>query len=92
MPDQTTHPLDSLKKIDRLWFDDADVVFRAGNYKFRVSRLILSQQSPIFRDMFSLPLGVSDTIATEDRPYKVITLPDRDRDVIYFFLAIFDGS
>lgn len=90
-----TTPLDSLRRSDRLWYEDADMVFCAGEWAFRVHRSILSVQSPIFRDMLALPQGkgeIGNTSKAKNKSPRVITLPDSGEDLYYFFLAIFDNS
>ncbi|KAF8956215.1 hypothetical protein BDZ97DRAFT_1708376 [Flammula alnicola] len=81
------------QRVPELWFQDADVVFRAGQKLFRVHRSILSARSPIFNDMFSVPQPATETQSRtikDDCTY--IYLPDDEMDVYYFFLAIFDAS
>ncbi|KAF8956223.1 hypothetical protein BDZ97DRAFT_1763973 [Flammula alnicola] len=76
--------------VPELWFEDANVIFHAGNKLFRVHRSILSKRSSIFNDMFSMPQSPQGE-ATDDGCTR-IHLPDREMDVYYFFLAIFDSS
>ncbi|KAF8956202.1 hypothetical protein BDZ97DRAFT_1925676 [Flammula alnicola] len=76
--------------VPELWFQEADVIFHAGNKLFRIHRSILSKRSPIFNDMFSIPQPhEADTM---DDGCTHIHLPDREMDVYFFFLAIFDSS
>ncbi|KDR69924.1 hypothetical protein GALMADRAFT_897108 [Galerina marginata CBS 339.88] len=83
-----------LQKVMALWFDDADVVFQAGQKLFRVHRSILSARSAIFRDMFSMPPPAPENASSEStvEGCTLIKLPDDAFDVYNFFLAIFDAS
>jgi len=80
-----------LEKVKALWFDDADVVFQAGQKLFRVHRGILSARSSVFRDMFSIPQAPAVSESTFDG-CTLIHLPDGEGDVQNFFLALFDSS
>ncbi|EDR01758.1 uncharacterized protein LACBIDRAFT_333017 [Laccaria bicolor S238N-H82] len=51
-PDLITH--------SKIWFDDGSVVIQAEQTQFRVHRGMLSRQSSIFRDMFSVPQPPGD--------------------------------
>ncbi|KAJ7614848.1 hypothetical protein FB45DRAFT_1064505 [Roridomyces roridus] len=42
-------------RSSELWFDDGTVILQAENTLFRAYRGVLSAQSPVFRDTFSLP-------------------------------------
>lgn len=84
----TTNPtdLDSLMKVKKLWYNDADTVFCAGKCKFRLHSGIISTQSTIIRDNSALsPHGKGEDGI-------VIPLPDNEKDLYYFFLAIVDAS
>ncbi|KDR69923.1 hypothetical protein GALMADRAFT_103536 [Galerina marginata CBS 339.88] len=91
---QSAQEITEPQRVPDLWFDDADVVFQAGQKLFRVHRGILCARSPIFRDMFSIPppdqeaMGAGSTIDG----CCLINLPDAQQDVYCFFLAIFDAS
>lgn len=81
----------NFEKVQELWFDDADAIFRTGSKAFRVHRSILSARSTIFADMFSVPQGTQTLAAMSTKP-TIIDLPDAEMDVYFFFLAIFDAS
>ncbi|KAF8959864.1 hypothetical protein BDZ97DRAFT_1666624 [Flammula alnicola] len=81
------------QRVPELWFEDANVIFQAGQKLFRVHRSILSARSPIFNDMFSVPQPAAETQSgTINNDCECIHLPDSEVDVYYFFLAIFDAS
>ena len=54
--------MSSDNRCEDLWFEDGNVVLRAEDTYFKVYEGILSRESPVFVDMFSLPHppGASD--------------------------------
>lgn len=59
--------MDNAQRVDDLWYDDGSVVLIAQDRAFRVHRSILSQQSSVFRDMFSIPQS-SDVVNMDGCP------------------------
>ncbi|PPQ91166.1 hypothetical protein CVT25_003143 [Psilocybe cyanescens] len=80
------------EKAHGLWFDDADVIFRAGSKAFRVHRSILSARSTVFNDMFSVPQASQAMNLPKDGKVTIVHLPDTEMDIYFFFSAIFDAS
>ncbi|KAJ7154360.1 hypothetical protein C8R43DRAFT_1066365 [Mycena crocata] len=75
------------QRVGQLWFEDGNIVIQAGNSQFRVFRGILAAQSPVFKDMFSLPQP-ADSEAVDGCP--VVRLHDSKEDLTVFLRAIFD--
>jgi len=72
-----------------IWFEDGSIVLQAELTQFRVYRGILSANSPIFRDMFSLPQPNEGELV-EGCP--VVTLFDSAVDLSHFLRAIHDAG
>nr|GAT55223.1 predicted protein [Mycena chlorophos] len=79
-------PSVALQKARGLYWEDCGLVIRAENTLYRVSRELLSAHSPVFRDMFLLPMPV-DAETYEGCP--LVHLPDSASDVSNFFSALF---
>ncbi|KAJ7128253.1 hypothetical protein C8R46DRAFT_1144898 [Mycena filopes] len=73
-------------RADGLWFEDCGLIIQAETTLFRVSRDVLAIQSPIFRDMFSLP-PPKDADMMYGCPY--VLLHDSAEDVNSLLRAIF---
>ncbi|KAJ7731818.1 hypothetical protein DFH07DRAFT_846989 [Mycena maculata] len=78
-----------LSRVPELWFEDDNLILRAENTLFRVSKGVLAARSSVFRDMLSFP-------QTEGEEHidgcPVVRLHDSVGDVTYFLRAIFDSS
>ncbi|KAK7002245.1 BTB domain-containing protein, partial [Favolaschia claudopus] len=72
----------SLIRAEGLWFEDCGLVIRAENTLFRISRDFLALQSPVFRDMLSLPPPKS-TDLIDGCP--LVVLPDRAEDALIYY-------
>ena len=48
------------------WYGDGSLILIASGVAFKVYRRPFVEQSPVFRDMFSLPQGVQSTEGTVD--------------------------
>ena len=72
----------------QLWFHDGTVILATPETLFKVYKGILSSNSSVFRDLFSLPVAnanapTSDTLDGVD----VIQMPDHHEDLATFLLA-----
>ncbi|KAJ6556984.1 hypothetical protein DFH09DRAFT_1488678 [Mycena vulgaris] len=74
-------------RVEGLWFEDCGLVIREENTVFRVSRDVLAAQSPVFRDVLTLP-SPKDADTMDGCP--LVKLPDSVKDVNYFLRALFD--
>ena len=72
-----------------LWFDDGSIVLQAESTQFRVYRGILAANSPVFKDMFSLPQPNGEELV-EGCP--VVTLHDSAVDMGHFLRSIHDAG
>ncbi|KAK7028755.1 hypothetical protein R3P38DRAFT_934772 [Favolaschia claudopus] len=81
----TSRDSEQLIRAEGLWFEDCGLVIRAENTLFRISRDFLALQSPVFRDMLSLPPPKS-TDLIDGCP--LVVLPDRAEDVTVFLKAL----
>lgn len=74
-----------------LWFDDGSVVLQVESTQFRVHRSVLSSQSVIFRDMFSVPQpSVSGaTVEGMIEGCPVVCLQDKSQDWTYVLQMIY---
>ncbi|KAJ6553258.1 hypothetical protein B0H19DRAFT_949484 [Mycena capillaripes] len=75
----------ALTRAEGLWFQDCGLVIQAETTIFRVSREFLAMQSPIFRDMLSLP-PPEDADMMDGCPF--VFLPDKAEDVAVFLKAL----
>ncbi|KAJ7020165.1 hypothetical protein C8F04DRAFT_1128121 [Mycena alexandri] len=90
-------------RVHDLWFEDDNLILRAENALFRVSKGILAARSSVFRDMLSFPhpqsrnsqMNDGDNEAEDEHTYEgcpVVRLHDSVADVTAFLKAIFDSS
>ncbi|TCD68730.1 hypothetical protein EIP91_010014, partial [Steccherinum ochraceum] len=71
-----------------LWLDDGNIVLVAEGTAFRVHQSILSRNSEVFRDMFTLPQP-EGTETCHGCP--VVHLQDSKKELLHVLLALFDG-
>lgn len=69
-----------------IWLDDGNIVLVAGGVAFRVHQSILSQNSEVFRDIFTLPQPI-DAEKYEGRP--VVHLTDSASDLVHILTITF---
>ena len=69
----------SIQKDEKLWFEDGNIVLFAGDFQFRVYGGILAKLSPVFRDMFSVPQPLNESL--HNTPYPVVHLTDSPHDL-----------
>ncbi|KAF7299329.1 BTB domain-containing protein [Mycena indigotica] len=69
------------------WFDDGNVVLHVQSMQFRLSKSVLAMHSPVFRDMFSLPLPLEEPLV--ERCPVVVLFGDTSEDWEYLLRAIF---
>ncbi|KAJ3523679.1 hypothetical protein NM688_g8687 [Phlebia brevispora] len=78
------------QKHEKLWFDDGNIVLISERtVAFRVHASILSNHSPVFKDMCAMPQP-SETERMEDCP--VVHLQDHPLDLEYFLDYIYHGN
>ncbi|EPQ53822.1 hypothetical protein GLOTRDRAFT_45447, partial [Gloeophyllum trabeum ATCC 11539] len=74
-----------------LWFDDGTVVLNAEGTLFRVYRGVLSRESSVFRDMFSIPQSGVDEIDGCPLVRVYDSAADMERFLKAFLEAVRDG-
>ncbi|KAK7008073.1 hypothetical protein R3P38DRAFT_3027311 [Favolaschia claudopus] len=74
-----------LTRAEGLYFEDCGLIIQAENTLFRISREYLASQSPVFRDMLSLPPPQTADMM-DGCPF--VQLPDKAEDVIVFLKAL----
>jgi hypothetical protein len=72
---------DSDMTTSELWFPDGNIILEARNRRFKVHHGVLSLHSPVFKDMFTLPIA-GNVPAQEGEP-PVVVLHDAGMDVEY---------
>lgn len=83
-------PLDECTRHANLYLEDGNVVLRCDNVLFKIYRGLLSRNSEIFRDMFSLSIHQPvDAEQYEGSP--MICLHDSAADFESFMLALLDS-
>jgi hypothetical protein len=85
----TQSPLSQPKRADNLWFDDGSVVLQVEMTQFRVHRSVLSTNSDIFRDMFSVPQPAEEGEVIDGCP--VVHLPDSADDWTFVLQGLYDS-
>ncbi|TDL20915.1 hypothetical protein BD410DRAFT_771991 [Rickenella mellea] len=77
-----------------LWFDDGGIVLSAEHTLFRVHRSFLSLNSPIFRDLFSIPPRESASEDPEEtwEGLPLIRMHDDDEDIVNLLTALYDRT
>ncbi|KIP04617.1 hypothetical protein PHLGIDRAFT_188653 [Phlebiopsis gigantea 11061_1 CR5-6] len=90
--DVTSSPAPAeLCQVHNLWFEDGNVVLQAQNNLFKVYRGILSRESAVFEDMFSLPQP--DTQSPDSDIYdgcQLVKMHDDPSDLGHFLNCLFD--
>ncbi|KAJ7455106.1 hypothetical protein FB451DRAFT_1099413 [Mycena latifolia] len=87
-----------LLRAPGLWFEEDNLILRAENTLFRVSKGVLAARSSVFRDMLSFPQAGFPFPQKDDDGDEhidgcpVVRLHDSAADVAYFLRAIFDSS
>ncbi|KAH9905084.1 uncharacterized protein BXZ73DRAFT_109065 [Epithele typhae] len=69
------------------WFTDGNIVLLAGDVAFKVHRGQLIRHSEIFRDMFSLPQPMDETVDG----CAWVVLHDDPSDFLHLLRALYDG-
>ncbi|KAF7296492.1 hypothetical protein HMN09_01055900 [Mycena chlorophos] len=71
----------------KYWLDDGNVILQVESTQFRLNKSTLSFYSPVFRDMFSLPLPPDEPLV-ENCPVVVLA-GDRSEDWLYLLEVMF---
>ena len=88
--DLTPEPSDLVESRD-LWFEDGNIVLQAEKTIFKVYRGILTKESTVFRDMFSIPQPKASVSATESyEGCQLVKMHDSAVDLDIFLNSLFD--
>ncbi|KAJ6573160.1 hypothetical protein DFH09DRAFT_1152409 [Mycena vulgaris] len=82
---------DSHIRVDDLWFSNDNLVIKAQQKIFRVSKSVLAARSTVFQDMVAFPQPTEGGTELIDGS-PVVSLHDSADDVEVFLRAIFDSS
>lgn len=74
-----------------LWFADGSIVLQAENTLFKVYAGILSQASPVFKDMITVPQGDIEHTETYENCPLVLMAGDCAQDMHAFLKALHDS-
>ncbi|KAH8832916.1 hypothetical protein DL96DRAFT_690841 [Flagelloscypha sp. PMI_526] len=80
-------PPETLEAIQPLFFPDGNLILRSQNKLFKIYRGILTSQSPVFRDLLSVPHTGSRMDGC-----PVVVLQDDPAEVEIFLRSLFEGS
>lgn len=73
------------------WFEDGNIILRAGEASFRVHSSVLSRNSAFFRDLFSLPQAAQAAPELLDG-CPVVLLHEIPGDVVMLLTAVYDRA
>ena len=73
----------------KYWFDDGNIILQAENTQFRVHRSLLSNQSVVFSDMFSMPQPMALDPLVDGCP--VVFLSDKADDLELVMAIFYDN-
>ena len=82
-------PTTEVARDPDLWFVDGSVVLEAEETYFKVYSGILSQASPVFKDMFSFPQGGQKIEMYGNCP--LVHMLDSAHDLRHFLKALHDS-
>ncbi|TDL16685.1 hypothetical protein BD410DRAFT_795076 [Rickenella mellea] len=83
-------PISDRKRHPTLWFDDGNIILAATFSLFRVHRGLLSMNSPVFADMFSMPHPDADSIENGFEGLPVVEITDTDVDFTHLLSFFYD--
>lgn len=69
------------KRDGEFWYSDGNIILVARDVEFRVYKGILAEHSPVFRDMFSLPLPPEEASGTGNTPCDIVHVSDSPEDL-----------
>ncbi|KAI0706734.1 hypothetical protein C8T65DRAFT_577234 [Cerioporus squamosus] len=85
----TALPSGATKKDDEFWFDDGNLTIVAQDVEFRVYRGPIIKQSPVFRDMLTLPQPAD---ASELGAHPVVPIPEHPSSFRHLLREFMAGS
>ena len=76
---------------EELWFEDGNLILRAGEVEFKVYQGPLAAHSPVFDDMLSLPQPDGEPVYKERSLCPVVNLSDSPEDLRHFLRTFVCG-
>ena len=77
------------KKHPEFWFEDGNIILVAQDVEFKVYKCPLIKQSPVFRDMLSLPQGPDSAL---EGALPVVHLSDHPHDIKWLLECVVFGK
>ncbi|KAI4524543.1 hypothetical protein K525DRAFT_146271, partial [Schizophyllum commune Loenen D] len=71
--------------VEGLWFDDGNIILRAGNSVHKLHKSVLSLHSTILADIFGIP---QPDVADSFDGLPVVELPDAEADVVHWLKSL----
>ncbi|TDL16717.1 hypothetical protein BD410DRAFT_795113 [Rickenella mellea] len=78
------------KRHPDLWLDDGNIILATDLSIFRVHRSMLSKNSSVFADMFSMPQPMNSLEEPSVEGLPVVVLTDNDADVTHLLNFVYD--
>ncbi|KAK7028497.1 hypothetical protein R3P38DRAFT_3190098 [Favolaschia claudopus] len=85
---QTAVEREALTQVDELWFEEDNLIVRANESLFRVSKGFLTARSPVLKEMLVENPGKLSTMLG----CPVLVLPHSGTSVTHFLKALFDAD
>ncbi|KAK6966294.1 hypothetical protein R3P38DRAFT_3246525 [Favolaschia claudopus] len=85
---QTAVEREALTQVDELWFEEDNLIVRANESLFRVSKGFLAARSPVLKEMLVENPGKLSTMLG----CPVLVLPHSGMSVTHFLKALFDAD
>lgn len=79
-----------LKQSTAIWFEDGNVILQTQDTLFRMYKGILSRESPVFKDMFSMPQSSTTTQSCHSSGCPLVTIWDDPSTMELFLVALLD--
>jgi len=89
MVSQDPNAFDEPDRAEDLWFDDGNLILKAGDTQFRIYAGFLAARSSVFRDMLSFPPPEEGNPTCDGCP--IVFVYDSPNDLAYFLRAVFDS-
>ncbi|KAL1691990.1 hypothetical protein GGG16DRAFT_124376 [Schizophyllum commune] len=80
----------SIKRSEKIWFDDGNLVVQAEQTQFRVHKSVLAKHSLFFRDLKDLPQPDTPEASVDGCP--VVELQDEALAVSFMLFVIYDTA
>lgn len=89
MVSQDSNAIEEPARAKDLWFDDGNLILKAGDTLFRIYAGLLAARSSVFRDMLSFPPPKEGNPILDGCP--IVFVYDSPNDLAHFLRAVFDS-